>query len=280
MEIDNVHNVDEKNESLTHRLCADGSASTQSMVPHHYRADNAPPARRQQKGSSVDTRNWRRTEIESMCTAKEVIDDDINRINNEGISALLGKNRYFKARKKALRPRPSSPRKRMSTDKPMDEKEGMVQSEESGHSALSDDGAESVVAPTPPRSGPAKEVEQSVAESVTSMTETEAVSASEDENDEERVYSQQSDDGEVGSFGSAKGVPIERIMSTPFTVSMDTVSTNCISKKERIGRLDEMHRRNGNESVSADGRHGPSSAFTVYVLSLSLSLSLSYDQHI
>ena len=89
MKIDNVHNVDEKNESLTHRLCADGNASTQSMVPHHYRAANAPTARRQQKGSSVDTRNWRRTENESMCTAKEVIDEDINMINNEGISALL-----------------------------------------------------------------------------------------------------------------------------------------------------------------------------------------------
>ena len=114
-------------------------------------------------------------------------------------------NKYFKARKKALGSRPSSPQKRVSTDPPMDEKEGMAQSEESGHSALSDDGAESVVAPGPPTSGPTEEVEQSVAESVTSMTETEAVSASEDEKDEERVYSQQSDDGGIGSVGSANG---------------------------------------------------------------------------
>ena len=235
MEIDNVHNVDEKNESLTHRLCADGSASTQSMVPHHYRADNAPPARRQQKGSSVDTRNWRRTEIESMCTAKEVIDDDINRINNEGISALLGKNRYFKARKKGLGSRPSSPRKRVSIDKPTDQKEGMAQSEESEHSALSDGAAESVVAPAAPGSDPTEEVEQSVAESVTSMTDTEDVN-------EERVYSQPSVDGGVGSIGS-QNIAKEVTESMYHEVVTQQVMVNELRHKEGFPSMRQCVKR-------------------------------------
>ena len=73
----------------------------------------------------------------------------------------------------------------------------------------------------------------------------------------------------------------EPITSTPLFVQTDTVSTNSISIKEWLEKLDKMQREIGNESVSGDGSTGFTeirSASTMYVFSLSLCHSISAFQ--